>query len=569
MPEETVVEEVEGEAMIPSVIMGRDIPESESRYLDYYDDYITEDFENSSMYYCSDCSRTFLPDDFDSDRDCCYTCSERLDEDDVFDDDPDRNADVNSKKFQSKTKGKFIKSDRTFGVEVECDLGSTKNYVVLKDQIPKEYGIVYDGSVHGNKPVEIVTPILQGKKGEESLTDVLDKVNKLGTTVNNSCGLHVHLGGGDFVDDTSITVSTVKEVDKLKGKFLVDFQSEHTIISEGAIKAIIDENGYFLSVDTKKSISDSYNKLIEPLIDKMESKDLTVMVLRNGKYIVRSRIERVIDLTEYPDYTSGQTYPVYCNYFYILSPEQSEKQTEYIREQVSNNLGWLTESKKISLSSSINRLRTCKNTDYAILTPKNQKSAVHKLKVLAGFYHVFSEVIHAMLPESRRVNTYCRKFNDKFTMEQIKGAYSIDDIMKLWYKSTDIGSIKSDRVSSKYDDSRYYGINFHSLFRNGTVEIRYHSGTTNKIKILFWIVIHQTILDLVSSEKIGWSQIDKANNLIGVQKKLQYFFELLKLPTKIESYIKTRISYLNNVSKQSLSKVESKGIVPEEEGLSI
>lgn len=51
-----------------------------------------------------------------------------------------------------------------------------------------------DGSVRGRFPLEIKSPILSGEKGLKTVRKVLGRLRKLGLAVNESCGLHVHVG---------------------------------------------------------------------------------------------------------------------------------------------------------------------------------------------------------------------------------------------------------------------------------------------------------------------------------------------------------------------------------------
>lgn len=86
-----------------------------------------------------------------------------------------------------------VKSQRTFGVEIECDLGEC-----VSSDIPKACGIVEDGSIDGDNAYELVTPPLGGKDGEKWLADLSSVLNKNGVSINKSCGLHVHLIAEDF-----------------------------------------------------------------------------------------------------------------------------------------------------------------------------------------------------------------------------------------------------------------------------------------------------------------------------------------------------------------------------------
>ena len=58
--------------------------------------------------------------------------------------------------------------------------------------------IVSDGSIRGNNPFELVSPILQGNEGLEQLRKVSEVLESLKTKINKTCGLHIHFDAVDF-----------------------------------------------------------------------------------------------------------------------------------------------------------------------------------------------------------------------------------------------------------------------------------------------------------------------------------------------------------------------------------
>ena len=104
----------------------------------------------------------------------------------------------------------------TFGVEIEC-------YNVEREEIAQRlreagvacyvegynhrdhrdhFKVVTDASLQGNNTAEVVSPILKGKKGMQTLEKVCKVLNEINAKVNKSCGLHVHFGL-DKVDFTT------------------------------------------------------------------------------------------------------------------------------------------------------------------------------------------------------------------------------------------------------------------------------------------------------------------------------------------------------------------------------
>lgn len=97
--------------------------------------------------------------------------------------------------------------DVTFGVEIEC-IGVLRDALLQKVRAKgvniyyegynhrdndSYYKVVSDASLVGHNSAEIVSPILKGKDGLNSLKIVCDALNEIGANVNRSCGLHVHL----------------------------------------------------------------------------------------------------------------------------------------------------------------------------------------------------------------------------------------------------------------------------------------------------------------------------------------------------------------------------------------
>jgi len=108
----------------------------------------------------------------------------------------------------------FDFSKLTFGVEIECynvvrnDLivnGTRKGLAVRSEGYNHSdnqhyYKIVSDGSLTGNDTNEIVSPILQGNDGLNSLKRLCEALNEIDAKVNRSCGLHVHIGAANMTD---------------------------------------------------------------------------------------------------------------------------------------------------------------------------------------------------------------------------------------------------------------------------------------------------------------------------------------------------------------------------------
>ena len=103
----------------------------------------------------------------------------------------------------------------TFGVEIECynvvrnDLiiiGTRKGLAVRSEGYNHTdnqhyFKIVSDSSLEGVNTNEVVSPILQGDDGLNSLKRLCEALNEIGAKVNKSCGLHVHVGAANMSDE--------------------------------------------------------------------------------------------------------------------------------------------------------------------------------------------------------------------------------------------------------------------------------------------------------------------------------------------------------------------------------
>lgn len=121
------------------------------------------------------------------------------------------------------------------------------------------------------------------------------------------------------------------------------------------------------------------------------------------------------------------------------------------------------------------------------------------LKQLWAFYYAYEPVIHSFLPSARRTNSYCYSIQRTTHLTSIVFAKTLRAIEKLWYTESRVAQIDR-RKDHKYDDTRYNGVNLHSLLGSKHLEIRYHSGTLNSTKILQWVNLHLSVLDRSASK---------------------------------------------------------------------
>ncbi len=132
---------------------------------------------------CSDCdAETRIHDCDDNNR--CPDCS-CGDEDSTWDAEVDR---IESDDYDR------IGSRRTFGVEMETD-SCDGHYDWARNH---GWACCEDGSINGK---EFVSPVLSGNAGYDSAKEFIDRMGRMGCTVNDDCGFHLHIGVSDVSDD--------------------------------------------------------------------------------------------------------------------------------------------------------------------------------------------------------------------------------------------------------------------------------------------------------------------------------------------------------------------------------
>lgn len=161
-----------------------------------------------------------------------------------------------------------------------------------------------------------------------------------------------------------------------------------------------------------------------------------------------------------------------------------------------------------------------------------------ELKQLWYFYHMFDAVMLSFLPHSRRMNHYCHSVKSSAQAERIAEAKTVAELERIWYKDSRPSEI-AYRKAHKYDNSRYCGLNLHSLFSAKHVEIRFHGGTLNAIKMLEWIQLHQTILDCAARHQLPIAASKLAQDM-SLEAMTIWFFQILDLPERTQKYFLNR-----------------------------
>ncbi len=161
-------------------------------------------------------------------------------------------------------------------------------------------------------------------------------------------------------------------------------------------------------------------------------------------------------------------------------------------------------------------------------TPKK----VNYLKKIYLFYKKFEPLIFNMVPKSRQRTSYCHKYERyyKNSIQELFNVKTLNDFKSMVYETKSKEEVKGITSGHCYK-KRYCWINLHSIFYQGTLEIRNHSGTTSAEKINNWLLLHLTILDYL--KKVDLNTV----NELDVNKKT--FLSIF--PNKeLKNYVKER-----------------------------
>lgn len=114
------------------------------------------------------------------------------------------------------------KYSQRFGVEIECLVSRAtllsncaNNGIAIESEgynhidRTDRYKIVSDGSVMGENSNEVVSPILQGEQGFDSLEGLCNALTASGAKVNKTCGLHVHIDARGMSENARVMVREI------------------------------------------------------------------------------------------------------------------------------------------------------------------------------------------------------------------------------------------------------------------------------------------------------------------------------------------------------------------------
>jgi hypothetical protein len=123
------------------------------------------------------------------------------------------------------------------------------------------------------------------------------------------------------------------------------------------------------------------------------------------------------------------------------------------------------------------------------------------IKKLFIAYMRAENFFYSLNPPSRQENVYCKKLTTEYKEETIKEKRKVFNVIGYYYqpylKKNYRIKQKKDIPDGKYNEKRYFYVNFHSVFYRNTLEMRLHSGTLDYQKIINWLNINRNFLKYV------------------------------------------------------------------------
>lgn len=140
-------------------------------------------------------------------------------------------------------------------------------------------------------------------------------------------------------------------------------------------------------------------------------------------------------------------------------------------------------------------------------------------------------LLRASVPATRRHNQYCYPF-----AKMVRSGGAVPSTLAEMYRGI---------------ADRYCGINFRSVEVHGTIENRYHSGTTNAQKIIHWARTWARMVDVAMT--ISDEDIDVLQETVSDKARREMLLALLALPADTERYLHARIKEFANSDNRKVA----------------
>ncbi len=179
--------------------------------------------------------------------------------------------------------------------------------------------------------------------------------------------------------------------------------------------------------------------------------------------------------------------------------------------------------------------------DMKDMPPEARFKAIRSLWL---FYIVFDKTLQSFINKYRRSiaksGSYCK--SNQFKFEEVATADCEARLEQIWYETQDEERINRQKGYPKDSETRYRGLNLHTLFHALHPEIRYHEATLSAREILEWANLHCLIMDKAVAGQIPLEWLLKVKEK---KMKRKAMFDFLDLP------LKSRMHFTKTALKKS------------------
>ncbi|MDH3344797.1 MAG: amidoligase family protein [Desulfobacteraceae bacterium] len=169
-----------------------------------------------------------------------------------------------------------------------------------------------------------------------------------------------------------------------------------------------------------------------------------------------------------------------------------------------------------------------------------------ELQQLVSIVHHYEDLFYLLIPGDRRDAETCRpmEIDVKAFLDVCEGDHDGHNcqIRDLWYSLQNRYDVKRG-VNSRYDKTRYHGLNLHSYWYRATIEFRYHSALLEKAEeAIQWIIFTQFIIELSQGHAPDIYYYPEANKwlttIYQIYKEFGYQERIKQAPTSVKQSVK-------------------------------
>jgi hypothetical protein len=168
----------------------------------------------------------------------------------------------------------------------------------------------------------------------------------------------------------------------------------------------------------------------------------------------------------------------------------------------------------LQLLCEIDKVKTNESCGFHVHHGVDQETyQCQQIKELVRIVHPMEDEFYLLIPGNREKAETCRplELNMETFLADCDGTCEREGCRarRLWYSRENRYDAKAD---SRYDKTRYHGLNLHSYWYRSTIEFRYHSAVLENIhEAMQWIIFTQFLVEMSQNHIPTISFDPKAN----------------------------------------------------------